>query len=562
MAQVVDALIIELALDAKDLQRQAREALDEIKKLKVGSENFGKDVESQGKKVSNFYSNIKRDALEVMGLFVGGRGVKDMVENVTRLGTSLGYASQRLNINAVDLAGWGGAIQRVGGQIDDAQQSFLALQQQVGVYQNTGQLPPSLAMLSSRVGDIRGLIDAGKYGEIYMKTAEYLAQSHMNVAQKSAFLQQTLPGLSSGFTTLLMTKTPAQINELVRASREALGVDDDLVKKTIAWNQSLVLLGQHLTGAANAAAKWYLPMLSAVSDKMQEIIDKHPLLGQAINAASGVFGSTAGGVLGTIVGWDIVKSVARKGGSLIGRGAGGLLGAIGLDGLTAAAAVYGLYKAVEPTPANAGEDDLTARLRRQHDAGGGGGLNPNAMNFLSGLSYLETSQRGGHGPAGTTAEGYFQFNDPTMKDIRKAGLPDPRFGSWMQQATATWAFIQKFHPDAASAIERGDFDAAARILRGRWPSLPGGAQQQGSQRMGVWHKELMGGGPRPPLGAPASTLLGATTNMKTSQVHSSTTVGQVYINAPGADSSEIARNVQRQIERVKMAGMINSSLTG
>ena len=39
-------------------------------------------------------------------------------------------------------------------------------------------------------------------------------------------------------------------------------------------------------------------------------------------------------------------------------------------------------------------------------------------------------------------------------------------------------------------------------------------------------------------------------------------IGQINICADGINSSEIARNVQRQIERIKTTGTINSSLTG
>ena len=74
-----------------------------------------------------------------------------------------------------------------------------------------------------------------------------------------------------------------------------------------------------------------------------------------------------------------------------------------------------------------------------------------------------------------------------------AGLPDPRVGTYDQQAAATWAYIQKFKPGAAAAIVSGDYTTATRLLNNFWVSLPGsGQQQQAASRYTEWNNVLQG----------------------------------------------------------------------
>jgi hypothetical protein len=124
----------------------------------------------------------------------------------------------------------------------------------------------------------------------------------------------------------------------------------------------------------------------------------------------------------------------------------------------------------------------------------------NAQNFMTGIAYLETSldpRQAAGSEAGNT--GFFRMNAADAAKARAAGLPDPRYGSFGQQAAANWGYLQRFFPTAAEAIKRGDFLAAARQLGKFWVSMPGsGQQQQGAARYQRWWNILSG---RDPLSA-------------------------------------------------------------
>ena len=96
--------------------------------------------------------------------------------------------------------------------------------------------------------------------------------------------------------------------------------------------------------------------------------------------------------------------------------------------------------------------------------------------------------------AGNT--GFFRMNASDAARARAAGLADPRYGSFQQQAAANWGYIQRFFPTAAEAIKRGDFMGAARQLGKFWVSMPGsGQQQQSAARYQRWWNILTGHDP-------------------------------------------------------------------
>lgn len=81
--------------------------------------------------------------------------------------------------------------------------------------------------------------------------------------------------------------------------------------------------------------------------------------------------------------------------------------------------------------------------------------------------------------------GYFQTNQDNVEEAVKMGIPREVASainngggsggySVEKQACATALYIQKLNPAAAAAAARGDFNTANALLKGRWPSLPGG----------------------------------------------------------------------------------------
>lgn len=187
-----------------------------------------------------------------------------------------------------------------------------------------------------------------------------------------------------------------------------------------------------------------------------EALASHPLMG---------LGATAGmlGTLGTTLPVGAAQNTRFMTNLLLARAARGAGGP-----LAGANPLVGLGVASQGADMRAGEQ--------------------NWNNWLRGQSFLESPS--GAPSSSSSAKGYFQFLDGTAKKALAAGLPDPQHGDYTSQAAATRAYIEHFYPAAAKAIAQGDFATAVPLLRGEWPSLPGGSQPQSDSQYSQWGQIL------------------------------------------------------------------------
>jgi len=99
--------------------------------------------------------------------------------------------------------------------------------------------------------------------------------------------------------------------------------------------------------------------------------------------------------------------------------------------------------------------------------------------YLKRLSYIETRLRNIPNSEGSGATGYFQAQDAFNKEaIQASGGKSPRSANFKDASDATAAWIRVNNKKAWVAINAGRYDEADRLLRGTWPSLPGGTQVQ------------------------------------------------------------------------------------
>jgi hypothetical protein len=124
-------------------------------------------------------------------------------------------------------------------------------------------------------------------------------------------------------------------------------------------------------------------------------------------------------------------------------------------------------------------DDINAFYSGRRGGSGGGG---NWQGYMKRLAYLETRIRNIPNAEGSPGRGYFQaFPAFSSEAIAASGGIDPRDSDYGRAAQASWAWIQRHNKRAAAAIKAGRYDEADQLLRGTWPSLPGGSQAQSDQ---------------------------------------------------------------------------------
>ena len=88
--------------------------------------------------------------------------------------------------------------------------------------------------------------------------------------------------------------------------------------------------------------------------------------------------------------------------------------------------------------------------------------------------------------------GYFQTNQNDVEHAVRLGVPRDIASAMNngggrgnytpeQQARATALYIKAYRPEAAAAASRGDYTTANALLKGKWPSLPGGRSHKTGQ---------------------------------------------------------------------------------
>jgi hypothetical protein len=450
---VLDSFVIAFSLDPSQFTRGQQQVLDDVRKLEDQAHRSAVETESSTKKLGELFSGMKREMLGFVGLAVGGYEARKFFDYLVNLDATTSRLSRTLGINVRELSAWQNAAKTVGGTGQEITGTIMRLEQEVynfrfGVGSN---LPGQLRALG--VLDVFDANRNPKSGvELLRDITSAVDRLPMPTAGKSAFLR--VIGLDE--TTInLVIRGRAELEKTLAAMRQAGGTTEEsgraaeeFQKKEGALETAFINLGRAIAGP-------FLGPLTWVADKLT-----------------------------TILGLVTKLEQTQVGSMLFKAGMNALIPGSGL---------------LISGPTGSGADPMVAARARLaeglgHPSAGSGG---NWTNFLSALSYLETSQKGG-GNTGSSAEGYFQFLAGTAAKARGAGINDPRSGSYGDQASETQKYIQQFYPDAAAAIQRGDFPAAIASLNKEWPSLPGGSQPQSAARYATFEAELHGGGPRPP----------------------------------------------------------------
>jgi hypothetical protein len=582
MPTVIDSLVVELALDARKLNEGTRQALEDFRKTQEQTRRYANEAESQGKKLYEFFSDFKRQAIGLTTLFLGGMGVKEFVGHMTNLEAAAGRVAKTMDVSVEELTAWQGAARQMGGTTEGITGTLQNLSSEVNKFRLTGQtgLLAPLTQLGVSLYAANGQLKTST--QLFMDIAD--AVQSMDPAQARAML--SLLGMDQDAINLAL-KTHAERQKLLDDQKQALIITKEESAAAQELQTSWSLFADTARNVGKALLGDMAPGMKAVLDYARELIQEYPNVAKAVAA----IGTAASSVLAGRMLLGAKRMITGGGGAAAGGGgeaaageavAGSFLGRFaGIAGRWILGPLGWYFASTK----EAGESDEAEAARREPEAATGAanqlelskrrGVGPlslggdgsqNWTNFLAGLSYLETSQRGG-GNSKSSAQGFFQFLTGTAADASEAGLGDPRFGSYEQQADATRKFIEKFHPAAAAAIARGDFAAAAAMLNKRWPSLPGGSQSQSPERYRTYEEELQGGGPRPPIGAPAAAVGDHSSSIDSRSSTSSTDrstkidIGEVNIHAPGAkNAEEIAAEIPGQIKRSAAIGSWNSGL--
>ena len=228
MANVIDSLVVSLALDAKQFSSGLKKTTDELNKfrgeneknIKTLTETNKKGFDNLEKSFGKLPASITRATVAVGSFMLamsGVRSVKNFVSGILEVDSRIEILSKNLRQNASDIDAWGRATELAGGSSSELQQTFQMLsrsQTEMRVTGNTGILQYMRALGVDMVDVNR---NARPVNNMLVDMAKSVDRLHLNRADSYNIFK--MMGIDEGTATALSGGMKTY-NEYMKAAKE------------------------------------------------------------------------------------------------------------------------------------------------------------------------------------------------------------------------------------------------------------------------------------------------------------------------------------------------------
>jgi hypothetical protein len=200
MANVIDALLITLGLDASGFKKGSKETQEALKKTRQEADRHTKEMEERAKVTAAAFGKIKTEILGMLTAALGAGGVAQFVAKITEGDAATGRLAANLGLATKNLSAWEGVAGKFGSSaadIDSAFRNVFSIAQ--GIKMGQG-IPASLAFLFSKSGlDTSEFVKLAQSGRIedmmkmLQKAVELAPDKGLasNLLQQAGFSEQT-----------------------------------------------------------------------------------------------------------------------------------------------------------------------------------------------------------------------------------------------------------------------------------------------------------------------------------------------------------------------------------
>lgn len=252
MATVIDRLVIELGLDPKGFSKGQKQAAQGLL-----------DTEKKAKSAVNAISQLRTQVLGLFAAFTAGRGLKEFIEDTTRVNAETGRLSKTLGTNTETLSAWRGIATLVGGTAAGMTGSIQNLVSQFQQFALTGEssVIPYFRALGVNIAGADGKMRAT--GSILLDLAEKF--QGMDPARAAAF------GKAMGFdegTINLLIQGRAAVQAMLE-DQKRLGV---ITKEDAAAAQALQKAWGQLDQASTSLGRTLQTAFAPIMTKVLNIL--------------------------------------------------------------------------------------------------------------------------------------------------------------------------------------------------------------------------------------------------------------------------------------------------
>lgn len=203
-ATIIDALLVTLGLDASGFKKGQAETDEALKRTKDNAVKHGKDIEAKAKAATEGFSKMRKELLQIVGLFVSVNGIKSFVERITTSDAAVGRLADNLSMATEELSSWQKMSSKFGGSAEDTDAFFrniYKISQDLKLFGSSAALQP--------LGRLLGPEGLAKF-----------ADNATTIAEKAKIIQRAVAGASSRQDALSLMQQAGFTEQTVTVMRE------------------------------------------------------------------------------------------------------------------------------------------------------------------------------------------------------------------------------------------------------------------------------------------------------------------------------------------------------
>ncbi len=555
---VIDELVVTLGLDPTQFNTERKNAARDLLGFKQQAKDTAKAVEGDGKKMTEAFGALQKRLLGVAALFLGGMGLKQFAEQVTKVTANTGRMATQLGLTTTELDTWAEMGKRVGASGDEIVGSIANLTSQLEHFRITGQ--GQIVPLFNRMGI--SLLDVNGKAKSTTQLLREMATWAQGKDAKLVTQWFKEMGMSPGMINLLL-KGPDAIDKMTKSIHEIGTATDKDAEAAKKLQEQWAALEQRATTLGRALMTILTPALTTVMSLIEKFLTPATTADKDGNIISSGQVDALGNVVGNEV--DAYGKPLHKGGP-VGPGIAPSTG-----GPASTSAPSGGAKV---RPMGQTESDVSYLM-------GLGWSREQAIGIAANIHHESGGRLNATGDGGR-AFGLAQWHPDRQRAFRLWAGHDIRQSTRAEQlAFIDYELRQGSEQAAGRALKRARTPGqAAAIVSARYERPAGGyfearKRAASAERMAKTIPELPLGGltqvsppnksfsdalrtlPNP--GTSTAAILNAANRNNVSNVTTShqASIGEIHVHTSATDGEGIARDLKPALQRSLLANQAN-----
>lgn len=302
MATVIDALIITLGFDTKWLkhgQAESNKAIDDTKKKtkELTDQETKRDKEikkrheenkKRTKETSDGFKTLSKDALAFFGAITTATGAAKFIGDITNTNAQLQRTATNLGSTTDSLSAWGGAVERMGGNSQEAINTMQMLSQSMTQVLLTGDSPNLPFLRQLGVDMVAARKAADPLAEILKQMAEGTQANIAKVGRENAFNILGMAGIDYGMANIMMEGRKG-LDLLLQKQKEIGVVIGDNARRSQELATQWVELKQRGRALGLDIESVTTPALTRMLESLMDFSKENPKIVASVAAIAAVF---------------------------------------------------------------------------------------------------------------------------------------------------------------------------------------------------------------------------------------------------------------------------------